>query len=473
MQTPEPADLLIEARWVLPIAPHPAALAHHAVAVVRGRIAAVGPSVELAARFAARERVSLTDHALLPGFVNAYTRAGRLLLRGRGSARRNAGAIARAAGSTADAAAPRALTAYGVADSDGAPWREDLAGSAAESWREETWTGADLVRDSAQLAAAEMLRSGITSFGSRDSHPEEVARIATSARMRAAVGLPVTERAAEWADGVTGHLAKAEALWDEYKADPWVALHFAPDGVHALSDATLARVRTIADELDARVAMPVHETAQEIERHAAEHGVRPLRRLDALGLLSPSFAAFYLNRLDEPEAELLARKGVSVAACPQSSLRRGIGCCALAVLLERGIPIGLGTGSPASTFALDVLAEARAAALAASSQSRTADALAAHRALELATLGGAAALGLKAITGSIEPGKAADLAAIDLSALGCRPADDVAEAIIYGASRERVTHVWINGTPRVAQGRLLAFDEAELLEIAQRWEGRL
>jgi 5-methylthioadenosine/S-adenosylhomocysteine deaminase len=443
MHDAEPADLLIEARWVLPIAPRAAALERHAVAIARGRIAALGPAAQLAERFAPRERIVLGTHALLPGFINAHTRAGELL----GGGRRLLGREAWA----------RPEPVRGVADAPAQPRR-----LAAQS-------SAERVRDGARLAVAEMLRSGITAFASRDHRPEEVARVAAFARVRAAVGLPVEERTTEWAEGMTGHLAKAEALWDEYKADPWVELHFAPGAAHALSDAGLARIRTIADELDARIAVPVNESAEDIERHGVRHGVRPLRRLDALGLLSPSFSALHLNRLEEAELELLARTGVAAAACPQASLRRGIGCCPIAALLARGVPVGLGSGDPAETFGLDVLAEARAAALVASSKSRTPDALSAQRALELATLGGAAALGLKALAGSIEPGKAADLIALDLSAVARRPEADPAEAIVYGASRDRITHVWINGTPRLLEGRLLAFDETELLELARRW----
>ncbi|MGH8217178.1 MAG: imidazolonepropionase-like domain-containing protein, partial [Steroidobacteraceae bacterium] len=93
MQNAEPADLLIEARWVLPIVPRTQALAHHAVAIVRGRIAALGPAGQLAARFPAREHVVLAAHALLPGFVNAHTRAGPLLARARGVAAPAASAL--------------------------------------------------------------------------------------------------------------------------------------------------------------------------------------------------------------------------------------------------------------------------------------------------------------------------------------------------------------------------------------------
>ncbi len=427
--TPQSADLLIEARWVLPIAPDAAALAHHAVAIGEGRILAVGPAAELAARFVARERITRPAHALLPGLVNAHTRAGRTLLRGR-------------------------------------PARTSRPSDAS-------WTSAELVRDSARLAVAEMLLGGITSFATRDLYPEEVARVAAAARMRASIGLPVAEVPTAWAESLTGHLAKAERLWDDYPSDPWVRFHFAPDAAHLLSDAALARVRTVADELDARLTLPVHETEREIRDGVARHSMSPIRRLEALGLLRPGFVALHLSRLEQAELELLARTGISAVACPQATLRRGLGLCRLTELLDHGIDVALGTGSPTAAFALDVLAEARAASLAASSLEGMHDALGAERALALATLGGAAALGLRTVVGSIEPGKAADLIAIDLSSIACRPAGSPAEAILFAASRDRVSDVWINGSPRVAHGRLLALDEQELVAIAQRWEERL
>ncbi|MGB6449276.1 MAG: amidohydrolase family protein [Steroidobacteraceae bacterium] len=427
--TPQSADLLIEARWVLPVAPEAAALAHHAVAIGEGRILAVGPAAELAARFTAREHITRPGHALLPGLVNAHTRAGRTLLRGR------------------------------------------PARTSRQS--DESWTTAELVRDSTQLAVAEMLLGGITSFATRDLYPEEVARVAASARMRASIGLPVAEGPTAWAESLTGHLDKAERLWDEYPSDPWVRFHFAPDAAHLLSDAALARVRTVADELDARLTLPVHETEHEIRDGVARHALSPIRRLAALGLLRPGFVALHLSRLEQAELELLARTGISAVACPQATLRRGLGLCRLTELLNRGIDVALGTGSPTAAFALDMLAEARTASLLASSLEGVRDALGAERALALATLGGAAALGLKSLVGSIEPGKAADLIAIDLSSIACRPEGSPAEAVLFAASRDRVSDVWINGSPRVAQGRLLAFDEQELLAVARRWEERL
>jgi 5-methylthioadenosine/S-adenosylhomocysteine deaminase len=446
MPSQQPADLLIEARWVLPVAP-PAVLRDHAVVVTGGHIVALGPTAELDARFAPRERATRPDHVLLPGFVNAHTRAGRTLLRGR----------------------PLRSSGHGARGE-----RLHPGAAAAADPHDASWVSADLVRDSAQLAAAEMLRAGITAFASRDLYPEEVARVAAAARMRASIGLPVEERPTAWAEDLTDHLAKAERLWDEYRSDPWVSLHFAPEAAPQLSDATLAHIRTVADELDARVMMPLNETEQEVRESRARHGgATSLGRLRSLGLLRPGFTALYASELEDSELELTARTGIAVVACPQASLRRGLGCPRLAKLTARGLTVGLGSGSPTDAFAFDLLAEARTAALTTSAEAAARDALTPERALELATLGGAAALGLKSIAGSIEPGKAADLIALDLSSIGCQPDTMPAEAVLFGATRERVSDVWINGVARLAHGRLLAYDEREMLEIARRWDERL
>src|SRR5579859_3929983 len=220
MSPKQPVDLVIEPRWVLPIAPVNTVLTDHAVAVSAGRIVAVAPVAEINALFDARERVARSDHALLPGFVNAHTRAATSLLRG--------------------------LPVYGPRSQ----WLRETVLPIAR-----ICMSPDFVREGTQLAIAEMLRAGITAFADMYLFPEEAARVASSARMRAAIGLPVTDGPTVWAESATGHLAKAEQLWDEYHANPWVSLYFAPHDAFGESDQTLARVRRVADELDARVTM--------------------------------------------------------------------------------------------------------------------------------------------------------------------------------------------------------------------------
>ena len=403
---PESVDLLIEARWVLPIAPVNTVLADHAVAVTSGKIVALGPTAQMNERYQPRDRVVRRDHALLPGFVNAHTRAAMTLMRG------------------LPVRGPRSQ------------WVRDTVRPV-----EQRCMSADFVREGTQLAIAEMLRAGITSFADMYLFPEEAARAASTARMRAAIGLPVADLPNVWADSATAHFERAEQLWDEYKSDPWVCLYFAPQDANEVSDETLVRVRRVADELDARIAMESP----------------PLQRLHTLGLLRPGFAAIPQEAWNDAESELVATTGICVIACVQSDLRLGGGAASTVSKLV-GQTVGLGSGDPASVGAIDMLAEARVAAL-----------LGAQDSLRLATLGGAIALGFGSITGSIETGKYADLICVDLNRLACRPTSNVQESILFGATREQVSDVWTSGRVAVSDGHLLAFDEQELTSFAQKW----
>ena len=429
MSPKESADLLIEPRWVLPMLPVNTALADHAVAVRDGRIAAIGPAEQLAARFTAREHLARPDHALLPGFVNAHTSLATGLFRG----------LPRAA---AAAAAQRLLSP-------------------------------DLIKDATQLAVAEMLKAGITCFADADLFPEETARAAASAHVRAAIGLPVSDEPNSWAESSVAHLAKAEQLWDVYRSDPLVSLYFALPTPAAISDSTLSRVRRVADELDARVTMPVQESAARLQDSLSWDGRRPLQRLQALGLLRPGFGALHLTQLDESDLEIVTRTGVCVIACPQADLRQAGGHCPVNRLQASTICVALGTDSPIDGGALDILAEARTAALLGARGDRAAPGLSAAAALRMATLGGATALGVSGSIGSIEPGKAADLVCLDLGSLEFRPPMQPAEAIVFGATRGQVSDVWTSGRAAVSSGRLLAFDDHEMRALGRRWSERI
>jgi 5-methylthioadenosine/S-adenosylhomocysteine deaminase len=435
MTIAEHAELLIEARWLLPVAPLNVALADHAVAIAGGRIAAVGPAAQLRGRFAGAERVVRARHALLPGLVNAHTTACHTLLRGlpvRGPRRR---------------------------------WFAEVLAPA-----ERRCLSADFVRDGTRLGVAEMLRAGITCFADLSLLPEEAARAAAAAHVRAAIALPVADGATPWAEGATAHLARAERLWDEYRADARVSLFFAPLPAYGVSEATLARVRRVADELDARSAIHLAdlEAACESARLTApgvEDVARPpsqaLRWLHRLGMLRPGFTAIGAQGTERAELELALRHGVSLVACPQAELRLRGGAPLPSTTLT---PTALGTDTPLAAGALDVLAEMRVAALLL--------AIPAAEALRAATLGGATALGLQAEIGSLEPGKAADLACVDLGAAAAEPAAAIPDALVFGVTRGQISDVWSCGRLAVSAGRLLGFEAEELAAVAARWADR-
>ncbi|HVY81756.1 MAG TPA: amidohydrolase family protein, partial [Steroidobacteraceae bacterium] len=230
------------------------------------------------------------------------------------------------------------------------------------------------------------------------------------------------------------------------------------------------------------VAMPVHESEVEVHDTLNQHGCRPLQRLANLGLLRPGFTALHMNRLDEADLELARQTGIAVVACPQSDLRLGSGNCRVRDLKERGVQVGLGSGSPVSAGAFDLLAEARVAAqIDAGASARLRDEDSARAAeprpssfwLELATAGGAAALGLGDTCGSIAVGKAADLVCIDLGALACGAAESIADAVLFSTTRRDVSDVWVGGRAAVSAGQLLAFDPGELQRLAKQWHTRI
>jgi 5-methylthioadenosine/S-adenosylhomocysteine deaminase len=441
------ADLLIAPRWLLPITPEGAAASDHAVVISGGRIVAIGPRADLEARFEVREHISRPDHVLLPGFVNAHTRASTTLLRG--------------------------LPVYPPL----MRWRrETLAPAELRS------ASPDFVRDGTTFAIADMLRAGITTFSGSDLFPGEAARAAAEARVRAVIGLPVSETASAYAEDAMTHFVRAEHLWDEYRSSPWVSLYFALPASYEIGDQLLTHVRSVADEIDARVAMPVNESEIEVRDTLNQHGCRPLQRLANLGLLRPGFTALHLNRLDDADLELARRTGIAAIACPQSDLRLGGGISPIAALSERGVAVGLGTASPVSAGAFDLLAEARLAAQlhacedAARERDDTRPGVGPRNAefwLRLATWGGACALGLAHTCGSIEEGKAADLVCINLGPLAEGPAASIADAVLYAATRQQVSDVWVGGRPAVSAGHLLAFDEQELLRLAKEWSARI
>jgi 5-methylthioadenosine/S-adenosylhomocysteine deaminase len=410
---------LLSARWVVPVEPAGAVLEHHAVAVRDGVIEKVFPASEISIAFEDYDRVDLPHHVLIPGLVNAHTHAAMALMRG-----------------LAD-------------DLPLMRWLQE------HIWPAETKHASPaFVRDGTALACAEMLRGGVTCFNDMYFFPEAALEAARAAGMRVALGLIVIDFPTAYASDPADYLRKGFELRDRQREEPLVSFCLAPHAPYTVSDPTFRQVATYAAELDLPVHLHVHETEHEIERSLTEHGVRPLERLNKLGLLGPGLIAVHAVHLNEQEIQLLARHGCSVAHCPSSNLKLASGFAPIEALRAAGVNLCLGTDGAASNNRLDVLTEMRTAALLAKAVARSAEAMPAHAALRAATLGGARALGLGARIGSIEPGKRADLTALALRGPELAPCYDPVSHLVYAAGREHVTHVWVDGEPRVVDGRL-------------------
>ncbi|MGA1562708.1 MAG: amidohydrolase family protein, partial [Gammaproteobacteria bacterium] len=229
----------------------------------------------------------------------------------------------------------------------------------------------------------------------------------------------------------------------------------------------------LAEELDIPIHMHVHETAFEVEEAVKQHGGRPLARLDALGLLSPRLAAVHMTQLREDEIARLAETGVSVVHCPESNLKLASGFCPVQTLLDAGINLAIGTDGAASNNDLDVFGELRTAALLAKGVAQNAAALNAEQALEMATLGGARALGLEERIGSIEVGKDADLISLDLQQLETQPLYHLASQLVYAANRNQVRNAWVAGKQVLHERKLMNADADALSRNAAEWAQRI
>ncbi len=431
-------DILIHARWIAPVEPANTVHTDHAIAVHEGRIIEILPSEEAARHYRAELCHQLDTHLLIPGLVNAHTHTAMSLFRGL---------------------------------ADDLPLMEWLEG---HIWpAERRWVGEEFVRDGSQLAIAEMLRGGTTCFNDMYFFPGETARVASDAGIRATVGLIVIDFPSVWASNAEEYLAKGIAVHDQYRNDPLIYTSFAPHAPYTVSPGVLEKIGILAEELDIPVHMHVHETADEIGGSVNAHGVRPLARLKELGLLSPRLLAVHMTQLLETEIAELAACGAHVVHCPESNLKLATGFCPANGLLAAGVNLAIGTDGAASNNDLDMLGEMRTSALLAKGVSGEASALPASRVLEMATLGGAQALGLSENIGSLLPNKAADLVAVDLNRLETLPVYNPVSQLIYTASREQVSDVWIGGR-HVLKGRTLTtLDETELRERVGRWQTRI
>ena len=439
MNSPLPTvDALITARWVIPVEPARSVLDDHAVVIDGGRIVAVAPAGEARSRYRARRQFDLGEHVLVPGLVNLHTHAAMALMRG-----------------LADDLALMDWLHHHV-------WPAEMRHVSEE-----------FVYDGARLACAEMLRGGVTCFSDMYFFPRATARAALEARMRAMLGLIVVEFPSPYAADAQDYLNKGLALRDELVDEPLLSHCFAPHAPYTVSDHSLRQVATYAGELDLPVHMHVHETNDEIEHSVKHHGMRPLARLDGLGLLGPGLIAVHAVHLERHEIDLLAQHGCHVAHCPSSNLKLASGLAPIAALLAKSVNVGLGTDGAASNNRLDMLGEMRLAALLAKGVSGDATALPAWQALEMATLSSARALGLDDRIGSLRPGKCADIAALRLSGIELAPCYDAQSHLVYAAGREHVSHVWVDGELVVDDGNLKTVDAHDVEARAAHWRNRI
>lgn len=435
---PDSCDLLIEAGFVIPVEPHGIVLEDHAVAVQGSTIVAILPTPQARQRFEPAETVSRPQAALVPGLVNAHAHNPMTLLRG-----------------IADDLPLKVWLQQHIWPIEGAVM------------------GPDYVGDGVTLAIAEMLRGGTTCVNENYFFPDVQAATYKRHGFRARVGLPVIDFPSAWAKSDDEYFDRAGEVHDQWRGDPLVATAFAPHAPYTVDDANFERVRMLADQLDVPVHLHLHETALEVQQSVEEHGQRPIARLDRLGLVNDRLIAVHMTQLTEAEIHLCAERGVSVVHCPESNLKLASGFCPACALQRAGVTLAIGTDGAASNNDLDMFGETRTAAILAKAVAGDAAGFDAFTALRAATLAGAMAIGLDHLVGSIQPGKQADLACIDLSALETQPLHHVVSQIVYATGRHQVSDVWIAGQRKLRDRVLVDMDEAGIVANARQWRERI
>ncbi len=372
---------------------------------------------------------------LMPGFVNAHTHLAMTLLRG-----------------YAD-------------DMPLKPWLEE------KIWPIEMKLKPEDVYWGSALGVVEMIRAGVTCFNDMYHYPEQGAQAALDLGMRA---LPSGVLLGFIGD-VKGSLERAIEFTLEWqtRGRGLVTAMLGPHAPYTCPDDLLASVAAAAQEHGLGIHIHLSETEHEVQESIAAHGVTPVRHLDDLGVLNGHVTAAHCVHLSDEDIALLAERQVGVAHCPGSNMKLASGFARVPELLDAGATVGLGTDGAASNNNLDLLEEARLAALIHKGHSGDPTVVDADQALRLATVGGARALGLADRIGTLEVGKRADCILMDLSGAHTQPLFDVESQIVYAAHSRDVDSVVIDGCVKLCHGELVGMDEAEIIAQASACAHRL
>lgn len=431
-------DLIINAKHITPIVPRSTVLEDHAIVVDKGQILALLPQPEAALAYEAQTVENLPHHVVLPGFVNAHTHSAMVLLRGL---------------------------------ADDLPLMDWLTN---HIWPVEgKFANAKFVEEGTRFAIAEMLRSGTTCFNEHYFYPGEIAKVAIETGMRASVGLQAMDVPTPYSQSAEESLIKGTEAIAPYQEDDLISICIAPHAPYTVSDNTFKRMADLAREKNVPIHVHMHESADEIEQSLKEHHKRPLKRFEDMGILDCHIIYVHMTQVNDEDMAILKKHGGYVVNCPASNMKLASGFCPTQQLIDAGITMALGTDGPASNNEINMFAEMRLTALISKGASQSPTALPAATVLEMATLGGAKALGLQDKIGSIEKNKYADLIAVDMHHINTQPLYDPISHLVYATQAHQVSDVWVAGKQLLKTGELTTLDKAKLISDMQDWAAKI
>jgi 5-methylthioadenosine/S-adenosylhomocysteine deaminase len=433
----KPVDIVIAHGTVLTMAgPN---IDDGAVAIDHGAIVAVGAASKITAAYHGKETINARGMAVLPGFVNTHTHAAMVLFRG-----------------IAD-------------DRDLMDWLQHYIFPA-----EAKNVTADFVKWGTRLAAAEMIRSGTTTFTDMYYFESDVAAEAKRAGLRGVLGetlidFPVADNKT-W-DEAIAYIRKFVKQW---QGDRLITPALAPHAPYTVSKEHLQQIRALATELRAPILIHVSETRDEIKQITDKTGMTPGKYLDSIGFLGHDVVAAHCVWLTDDEIKIFAAKRVGVAHNPESNMMLASGAAPVVAMRAAGVNVGLGTDGPAgSNNNLDMVEEMASAARLQKVSRNDPKALTARDVLEMATIAGARVLGLDDKIGTLEAGKRADVVIIDLQQPKSQPVYAVESAIVYAASGSSVVTTICDGKVLMRNGKVLTVDVAAAVAKAKEYRDQV
>lgn len=416
---------------------------HGAVAIQGDSVVAVGAETDIRQKYTAPSIIDCQDKILMPGMVNAHTHVPMTLLRG-------------------------------LADD----LRLDVWLMGYMMPVEREFVSPDFVRLGTGLACAEMIRSGVTSFADMYYFEEDVAAATAQAGMRAVCSQTVLKFPTPDAPSYEESLALARDFISRWKGHQLIVPSVAPHAVYTCTEDILRATAALAVEFDVPLHTHISETTVEVENVRSEHGMPVIPYLKKQNLFDAKVLAAHCVHVDEGEMRTLLHSRAGVAHNPSSNLKLASGAAPVKRMVELGLNVGIGTDGPASNNDLDMFEEIRLAALLSKGVSGDPTALPARLVLAMATRIGAQAMHIGDVTGSLEPGKRADLILVDINTLHNSPrfrrdVNGVYAQIVYAAKATDVSDVMINGQWVMRDRKVLTVNEDELLRAASDYASKI
>ncbi|MBK9601046.1 MAG: amidohydrolase family protein [Anaerolineales bacterium] len=408
-----------------------------AVAVKGDSIVAVGKEAEIKKEYSANEIIDCKGRVLMPGLINAHTHVPMTLMRG-------------------------------LADD----LRLDvwLMGYMLPVERE--FVSPEFVRLGTQLACAEQIRSGVTTFNDMYFFESDIAKATAEAGMRAVCGQSVMKYPAPDAPAFEDSIAYAREFIKTWKGHPLIVPAIAPHAPYSTTPEILRTCADIAKEYDVPLHIHISETAFEVENMRNEQGMPVVPYVKKQGLLEAKVIAAHCVHIDVGEMKTLQHVNAGISHNPSSNLKLASGFAPVQKMLDVGLNVGIGTDGPASNNDLDMFEEIRLASFVAKASSNDPTVLPAATALLMGTRLGAQALHIGHLTGSLEPGKRADLIIVDTSPAHNSPRfrrdpNNAYAQLVFASKSTDVTDVMVNGKWLMRDHNLLTLNEADLIKEAQ------